>query len=35
MLLLAGGWEPVQRWLDAEGRFSMILAEARPPRSAP
>lgn len=35
MLLLAGGWEPVKRWLDAEERFSMILAEARPPRSAP
>ncbi|KPP88477.1 dimethylhistidine N-methyltransferase [Erythrobacter sp. HL-111] len=35
MLLLAGGWEPVRRWLDAEERFSMILAEARPPRSAP
>jgi dimethylhistidine N-methyltransferase len=35
MLLLAGGWEPVGRWLDAEERFSMILAEARPPRAAP
>jgi dimethylhistidine N-methyltransferase len=35
MLLLAGGWEPAKRWLDAEERFSMILAEARPPRSAP
>jgi len=35
MLLLAGGWEPVARWLDAQERFSMILAEARPPRSAP
>ncbi|MEQ8411307.1 MAG: L-histidine N(alpha)-methyltransferase [Erythrobacter sp.] len=35
MLLLAGGWEPVERWTDEQGRFSMILAEARPPRSAP
>ncbi|MEM9501607.1 MAG: L-histidine N(alpha)-methyltransferase [Pseudomonadota bacterium] len=35
MLLLAGGWEPTARWLDSEGRFSLILAEAKPPRSAP
>ncbi len=35
MLLLAGGWEPQARWLDREGRFSLILAEARPTRSAP
>ena len=35
MLLLAGGWEPQARWLDGEGRFSLLLAEARPPRSAP
>ncbi len=35
MLLLAGGWEPQARWLDKEERFSLILAEARPPRSAP
>ncbi|MDJ0643421.1 MAG: L-histidine N(alpha)-methyltransferase [Erythrobacter sp.] len=35
MLLLAGGWEPRARWLDGKGRFSLILAEAKPPRSAP
>ncbi|QUL38329.1 L-histidine N(alpha)-methyltransferase [Erythrobacter sp. JK5] len=35
MLLLAGGWEPQARWLDSEGRFSLILAQAKPPRSAP
>lgn len=35
MLLLAGGWEPTARWVDEEDRFSLILAEARPPRSAP
>lgn len=35
MLLLAGGWEPQARWLDADERFSLLLAEARPPRSAP
>jgi len=35
LLLLAGGWTPVERWLDGEGRFSLILAEATPPRDAP
>ncbi len=34
-LLLAGGWTPVQRWLDDEQRFSLILAKATVPRSAP
>lgn len=34
-LLLAGGWTPVKRWLDNEERFSLILAEATIPRSAP
>ncbi|MEZ5693099.1 MAG: L-histidine N(alpha)-methyltransferase [Altererythrobacter sp.] len=35
MLLLAGGWTPTHRWLDSEERFSLILAEATIPRSAP
>lgn len=35
LLLLAGGWTPRSRWLDAEGRFSLILADATIPRSAP
>jgi len=35
ILLLAGGWEPQARWLDGEGRFSLLLAEARPERTAP
>lgn len=35
LLLLAGGWTPVERWLDAEERFSLILAEATKPRNAP
>lgn len=35
MMLLAGGWEPQARWLDSKGLFSLILAEARPNRSAP
>jgi dimethylhistidine N-methyltransferase len=34
-LLLAGGWTPVERWLDAGERFSLILAEATRPRNAP
>ncbi|MBI1403103.1 MAG: L-histidine N(alpha)-methyltransferase [Porphyrobacter sp.] len=34
-LLAAGGWEPRARWTDSEQRFSLLLAEARPPRSAP
>ena len=33
--LLAGEWTPVARWLDAEERFSVVLAEASVPRSAP
>jgi L-histidine N-alpha-methyltransferase len=34
-LLLAGGWTPVRRWLDRDERFSLILAEATIPRTAP
>jgi len=34
-LLLAGGWTPVERWIDSEERFSLILAEATRPRNAP
>ena len=35
MLLAAGGWEPRARWTDSETRFSLLLAEACQPRSAP
>ncbi|MEP3051165.1 MAG: L-histidine N(alpha)-methyltransferase [Erythrobacter sp.] len=35
MLLLAAGWEPQARWLDSKQRFSLLLAEAKPERSAP
>jgi L-histidine N-alpha-methyltransferase len=35
MLLAAAGWEPLARWTDAEKRFSLVLAESRPARSAP
>lgn len=34
-LLLAGGWTPLQRWTDGEERFSVVLAGATRPRSAP
>jgi L-histidine N-alpha-methyltransferase len=34
-LLLAGGWTPVERWLDSQAQFSLILAEATKPRNAP
>ncbi|GAA0275730.1 L-histidine N(alpha)-methyltransferase [Alteraurantiacibacter aestuarii] len=35
MLLLAGGWTPLKRWVDGKRRFSLILAEASIARSAP
>ncbi|UYV15220.1 L-histidine N(alpha)-methyltransferase [Porphyrobacter sp. ULC335] len=35
MLLAAGGWEPRARWTDEARQFSLVLAESRPPRSAP
>lgn len=35
LLLAAAGWTPRKRWTDAEERFSLILAEATEPRSAP
>ena len=34
-LLAAAGWEPRARWTDEARRFSLVLAESRPPRSAP
>ena len=34
-LLLAGRWTPLARWTDAAGQFSLILARATIPRSAP
>ena len=35
LLLRAGGWSPVAEWNDAADNFALILAEARPARSAP
>jgi L-histidine N-alpha-methyltransferase len=34
-LLLAGGWTPQRRWVDRQEQFSLILADATVPRSAP
>ena len=35
LLLRSGGWEPISEWTDAEDRFLLILAEARPTPAAP
>ena len=35
LLLRAGGWTPVAEWTDAADQFALILAEARPHKSAP
>ncbi len=35
LLLRAGGWSPVAEWTDSANGFALILAEARPHRSAP
>ena len=35
VLLLAGGWTPVERWLDKDGLYSLVLAEATEHRDAP
>jgi dimethylhistidine N-methyltransferase len=35
LLLAAGGWEPRARWVDEARQFSLLLAEACAPRSAP
>jgi L-histidine N-alpha-methyltransferase len=34
-LLAAGGWTPLREWSDANGMFSLILAEAKPEPTAP
>ena len=34
-LLAAGGWTPMREWTDAEGLFSLVLAEAKAEPSAP
>ena len=35
LLLLAGGWTPHREWVDDNGDFAIILAEAEPLRFAP
>lgn len=35
LLLLAGGWTPVQEWLAPNDEFALVLAEALPERFAP
>ncbi len=35
LLLLAGGWTPVEEWTDEEARFALVMARAEPARSAP
>ena len=35
LLLRAGAWTPIREWVDEEDMFALILAEARPPGSAP
>ena len=35
LLLLAGGWTPVEDWTDPAGDFALLLARADPDRSAP
>ena len=35
LLLRSGGWSPVAEWSDAADQFALILAEAKPTKSAP
>lgn len=35
LLLAAGGWAPIAEWTDPQDRFAILLAEVKPPRSAP
>ncbi len=35
LLLAAGGWTTIAEWADPENRFAMLLAEVKPPRTAP
>jgi uncharacterized SAM-dependent methyltransferase len=35
LLLLAGGWTPVEEWTDEAARFALVLARAEPERFAP
>jgi dimethylhistidine N-methyltransferase len=35
LMLRAGGWSPIAEWTDVADSFALILAEARPNKSAP
>ena len=35
LLLAAGGWATIAEWADPEDRFAILLAEVKPPRTAP
>jgi uncharacterized SAM-dependent methyltransferase len=35
LLLRAGAWTPIREWVDADGLFSLVLAEAQAPGTAP
>jgi dimethylhistidine N-methyltransferase len=35
LLLAAGGWATIAEWTDPQERFAMLLAEVKPPRTAP
>jgi dimethylhistidine N-methyltransferase len=35
LLLAAGGWATIAEWADPQDRFAMLLAEVKPPRTAP
>ena len=35
LLLRAGAWTPIREWIDAQGLFALILAEAQVPGWAP
>lgn len=35
LLLAAGGWATIGEWTDPQDRFAILLAEVKPPRTAP
>ena len=35
LLLLSGGWTPLREWTDADQKFTVIMARAEAPRTAP
>jgi len=35
LLLAAGGWATIAEWTDPQDRFAILLAEVKPPRTAP